>query len=142
MNGIRIKLDTSTIKKIALFESITKAKLKDCIDYEDEILFIVGQGSFGKAIGRGGANAKLLQRKFKKRVVFLEFNKDPAKFASNILRPIQVRDKEVIEETSGSQRMNIHIKSSQRAFPSKKVKKTKFLVKKYFPNIEEVMIRV
>lgn len=138
MAKIRIKLDTSTIQKIALFESITKAKLKDFIDYEGEIIFIVGRGDFGRAIGRKGVNARKLQKKFKKKVNFLEFNKDPKRFAANILKPIRVKRAELKEDS----RLNIQINTSQRAFPSKKVKKTKFLVKKYFPTIEEITIRV
>lgn len=137
MTDIRIKLDTSTIKKIALFESITKAKLIDCFDYEGETLFIVDGNDFGKAIGKKGANVKLLEKKFKSKVILVEFNKDPEKFAENILKPIPVKNINIDNTT-----MNIVILTNQRAFPSKKVKKTKFLLKKYFPNVEEVIVRV
>ena len=141
MTGVRIKLDTTKIQKIAFFESITKAKLKDCIETENEILFIVSKGYFGKAIGKKGANIKLFQNKFKKKIVLLEFNHNPEVFAANILRPIQIKNI-TTQNDNDSKVINIVINSSQRAFPSKKVKKTKTLIKKYFPSIENVVIRV
>ncbi|MBN1923963.1 MAG: NusA-like transcription termination signal-binding factor [Nanoarchaeota archaeon] len=137
MAEVRIKLDTSTIQKIALFESITRANLKDCFESDDDLVFIVSPGDFGKAIGKGGANIRALEKKFNKKIILIEFNPDPEKFATNLFKPIPVKSAELEGNT-----MNLVIKSSLRAFPSKKVKKTKMLLKKYFPAIEEVIVKV
>ena len=137
MTGVRFKLDTRTIQKIALFESITRANLKDCIDNTNEVIFILSPGELRKAIGKRGVNVRLLEKKINKKIVFLEFSHDPKRFASNMLKPILVKSISLEDNI-----MNIVIRSSQRAFPSKKVKKTKMLLKKYFPSIEEVNVRV
>ncbi|VVB76500.1 NusA-like KH domain protein [Candidatus Tiddalikarchaeum anstoanum] len=139
MISATFKLDTDAIKQIAFFESITHAKVSDCAEIEDKLLFIVGEGNIGKAIGKNGSNVKLLEQKFNKKVEIIEFNNDPAKFVANILRPVEVKSSEIV--TNGSSNvLNVIINCTRAMFPSKKVKKAKLLLKKYFPQIGEVTI--
>lgn len=142
MAEIRIKLDHKSIQKIAYFEKITRAKVKDCIEKEDEMIFIISSDDFGKAIGKGGRNVKLLGKKFKKRITLIEFDQDPKEFAKNLLKPVRVKSMNFEEDEDGNKMLNIVINTSQRAFPSKKVKNTKKLLTKYFPNLEKVYVRV
>ncbi len=137
MTESRIRLDTNTIQKMALFESITKASLRDCIESDDEVIFVVGPGNYRKALGKNGSNAKALQRRFNKNVWFVEFSSNPVQFARNMLKPIPIKSVEFDNKL-----LNITIKANQRAFPSKKVKKVKMLLKRYFPTIEKVSVKV
>ncbi|PIU61097.1 NusA-like transcription termination signal-binding factor [archaeon CG07_land_8_20_14_0_80_38_8] len=142
MTNVRIKLDTQTIQNLALFEKVTKASVKDCIEKDDEIIFIIDKKDFGKAIGRNGSNVKKMEQKLRKKVTLLKFDSNPEKFAENLLKPVPVKKASIENNDENQKILNIVIKSSQRAFPSKKVKKTKTLLKKYFPEIQEVIIRV
>ena len=80
---------------ILIFESLTHAKVKDCI-VNDGILFIIQENYMGKAIGKGGANIRRIEDMLKKRLRLAEFNNDATHFVQNLLSPIQV--KEIKEE--------------------------------------------
>ena len=64
------------MKHINLFQSITKASVKDCIVGLDRVLFVVNQGQAGLAIGKSGVNIRNLQRLMKKRIEVIEFNSE------------------------------------------------------------------
>ena len=137
MPNVTIKLDNDTIQKLAIFESITRTSLRDCIEEEEEILFVINNKDLGKAIGKGASNIKLLQRKFNKKILLIGFDSDPKLFARNLFKPIPIKN---INLTNNI--LNIMIVGNQRAFPSKKVKKAKMLLKKYFNNIDDVKVKV
>ena len=70
-----IKLSTDQIRLISLFQNVTKATARDCLDDEkqDRIIFVVNQGKMGLAIGRGGSNIKSLQNILKRNVELVEY---------------------------------------------------------------------
>ena len=132
-----IKLDSDQIQKLAIFESITRTSLKDFLEDETELTFIVNSKDLGKAIGKGASNVKTLENKFKKRVLMLGFEPDYQEFARNIFKPITIKNMSLQNDL-----LNITIFGSQMAFPSKKVKKAKILLTKYFDNIKDIMVKV
>ncbi len=132
-----IKLDSEQIQKLAIFESITKTSLKDFFEDELEIMFIVNSKDLGKAIGKGASNIKLLERKFKKKILMMGFEQNYNDFARNIFKPIPIK-----EITLQNGLLSIIIFGSQMAFPSKKVKKAKMLLTKYFNEIKDVIVKV
>ena len=80
---------------ISLFESLTGAKVKDCIA-NDNITFIVHENEMGKAIGKEGSNIKRVENTFKKKIRLAEFNNDVCQFVKNLIYPIKA--KEIKEE--------------------------------------------
>ncbi len=78
-----------------MFESLTGAKLKDCI-FDDGLTFVVQENEIGKAIGKKGSNIKRIESVFKKKIKLIEFNGDVIKFVSNLIYPAKA--KEIIEE--------------------------------------------
>lgn len=76
---------------MTLFESMTGAKVKDCIANE-KFTFIIEENDMGKAIGKNGANIKRLEHMLKKRIKLVEFSKDIVKFVKNMLHPSEVLD--------------------------------------------------
>lgn len=92
----RIKYDVDSMKFMSLFESITKAKLKDCVVRDNFILFIVQPGEIGRAVGAKGVNVRKLERLLKKRVKIVEFDPEPVNFIKNLIHPLKV--KEITEE--------------------------------------------
>ncbi|MCH7877156.1 MAG: KH domain-containing protein, partial [Thaumarchaeota archaeon] len=51
-----IKLTTDQMRMISLFQNVTGATARDCIEDEkqDRIIFVVNSGKMGLAIGKGG----------------------------------------------------------------------------------------
>jgi len=84
----KIKYDAEIMKLMALFESMTRAKLKDCI-LDERLLFIVEENEIGKAIGKKGSNIKRLENMLKKRIKVVEFSDDVIQFIKNLLYPLQ-----------------------------------------------------
>ena len=83
------------MKYISLFESLTGAKVKDCIA-NDSIIFIVHENEMGKAIGKEGSNIKRVENTFKKKIRLAEFNNDVCQFVQNLIYPLKA--KEIKEE--------------------------------------------
>ena len=79
------------MKLIALFESMTGAKVRDCIANE-RLIFIVEENEMGKAIGRNGMNIKRIENALKKKIKLVEFSNDILHFVKNIIYPIEALD--------------------------------------------------
>jgi N utilization substance protein A len=100
-NGI--KLTTTEMKYIALFESISGASVKDCIIDEEQgrVIFVVKEGDLGTAIGKGGRNIKLLERITGKKHEVIEYSDDPVRFIKNALKPATVQEVRITERPDG-----------------------------------------
>ncbi|MEK6949830.1 MAG: NusA-like transcription termination signal-binding factor [Nanoarchaeota archaeon] len=92
----RIKYNFDVMQYISIFESLTAAKVKDCI-VDDSILFIVQENDMGKAIGKNGSNIKRAENLLKKNIRLVEFSSDVKQFVRNLIYPVQA--KEVAEDS-------------------------------------------
>jgi len=90
--GSKIVFDLAAMQIMSLFTRITKAKLKDCIVEDGQIMFIVENGEMSKAIGKGGSNVKLLEKKLSKRVKIVQYSSDLCQFVCNLMYPAKVKD--------------------------------------------------
>jgi N utilization substance protein A len=90
-----IKFDGNTIKIITLFESMTKARVKDCIEKEDIIFFIVQDGQLGQAIGKGGKNINQVKDRLKKNIDVIEYSQDINRFIRNIFHKYKIKNIEM-----------------------------------------------
>ena len=74
----KIVYDEDTLKKMALFETMTHAKLKDFFDdpVQDRLVFIVLPGNLWRALGKESANVKKLENSFKRKIKIVEFAPD------------------------------------------------------------------
>jgi len=79
------------MKLMTFFESMTGAKVKDCI-VNDKILFIVEENDVGKAIGKNGSNIKRVENRLKKRIKVVGFSNDAVQFVRNLIYPIDVAE--------------------------------------------------
>src|SRR5512136_941381 len=140
-----IKFTSTEMRYIALFESITSASVKDCIIDEEQgrVLYVVGQGQVGVAIGRGGRNIHTLERMTGKKHEIIEYAEDPATFMKNALKPATVREIRVSERTDGKKMAVITVNPKDKGVAigknGKNAERLRFLAKRYF-DIQNVSI--
>ncbi len=89
---MKIRYDEKLMKIMNLFNSLTQAKLRDCIITRGFIVFVVEPGEAGKAIGKHAKNVRLLEKKLKKKVKIVEFSTDVLQFIKNYIAPIKAKD--------------------------------------------------
>lgn len=92
---MKIKYDQTIMKYMSLFDSITRAGLKDCI-IDHAVIFVVNQGEIAKAIGKKGTNVRRIEKAINKKVKIVEYSPDIVSFIKNLVYPLKV--KEVIQE--------------------------------------------
>ena len=75
------------MRMMSLFQKVTKSTARDCVEDEkkNRIIFVVGSGKMGLAIGKGGVHIKSLQSMIKRDVELVEFHDEPEKFLKNLL---------------------------------------------------------
>jgi len=98
---MEIKLDADTLRLFTLFENVTRARVKDCLEEEDRLVFVVPEEDVGKAIGKQAANLRKLKDILKKDIEIVGFNDDRQKFIANIFRKYEVEAIEIDERKDG-----------------------------------------
>lgn len=90
----KIIIDQEMMQKMALFETITKAKVKDFFDdpVQERLVFIVLPGELWKALGKKGANVKRLEEKFKRKIKIVEYSDELLTFVKNMAMPLRIND--------------------------------------------------
>lgn len=89
--GSRIRLGSSEIKYMTLFESVTGATVKDCVLEENALGFLVKKGDMGLAIGKKGANIGKVRDIVGKSIWVMEFNENREEFIKKLFDPVKVR---------------------------------------------------
>ena len=87
----KIKYDINLMNYIKLFENLTRAKVRDCIESEP-LIFIVEENEIGRAIGKGGSNIRRLEELLKKRIKVVEFSSDVSQFIRNFILPLHANE--------------------------------------------------
>jgi N utilization substance protein A len=93
------QFSTEAIKTIGLFQQLTRANVVDFIEGNQELWFVVGEGQYGLAVGKKGANIARAQRLFKKTIHVIEYSPDLQKFirsAIPVAQEIIIRDGKVL----------------------------------------------
>lgn len=87
---VEIKLDAESLRTFALFERITGAELKDMMEEEDRVIFVVVEGQLGRALGKGAQNLKHLKESFNKEIVLVGHAADREQFVKNLFHRFTV----------------------------------------------------
>lgn len=75
---------------IARFEEETGATATDCVIGEDRLVFVVGVGEMGQAIGPGGETVSRLEERLGREIDLVEDADTPEAFVANALAPAAV----------------------------------------------------
>lgn len=140
-----IKLTTDQMRMISLFQNVTGATARDCIEDEkqDRVIFVVNTGKMGLAIGKGGTHIKSLQNIVKRNVELVEFDEDPVKFLSNLLDSKLVSEVKINTRTDGSKQAIVMVDPRKKGIvvgrEGRNAEKARILAKRYF-DISSVLI--
>jgi N utilization substance protein A len=140
-----IKLTTAQMRMMSLFQNVTGATARDCIEDEkqDRVIFVVNSGKMGLAIGKGGVHIKSLQNIVKRNVELVEFDEDPAKFLSNLLNSKLVSEVKITTRLDGSRQAIVLVDPRKKGIvvgrEGRNAEKARMLAKRYF-DITSVLI--
>ena len=140
-----IKLTMDQMRKISLFQNITKVTPRDCIDDEkqDRLIFVVNEGKMGLAIGKNGSNIKSLQNLFKRNIELVEYFNDPIKFLKNLLNAKLVNEVKISKRADGSPQAIVLVNPNNKGLvvgrAGRNAEKARLLAKRYF-DIPSVVI--
>lgn len=140
-----IKLTTDQMRMMSLFQNVTGATARDCVEDEkqDRVIFVVNTGKMGLAIGKGGTHIKSLQNIVKRNVELVEFDEDPAKFLSNLLNSKLVSEVKINTRADGSKQAIVVVDPRKKGIvvgrEGRNAEKARMLAKRYF-DITSVLI--
>ena len=140
-----IKLSTDQMRLMSLFQNITKATARDCVEDEKQnrIIFVVNEGKMGAAIGKGGSHIKLLQNKIDRNVELVEYSDDPIKFLKNVLNEKYINEIKMSERLDGSHQAIVIVNNSKKGVvvgrEGRNAEKARLLARRYF-DITSVLI--
>ena len=79
-----ITFTEDTLRYINLFEQVTKTRVKDCMEAEDKLVFVVEPGQANRAVGKGGENVIRLKNQTGRNIQVVEYSDDPETFIKNV----------------------------------------------------------
>ena len=140
-----IKLTTDQMRLMSLFQNVTGATARDCVEDEKQnrVIFVVNAGKMGLAIGKAGSHIKSLQNIVKKNVELVEFDKDPTKFLRNMLNSKLVSEVKLHERADGSKQAIVLVDPRKKGIvvgrEGRNAEKARLLARRYF-DITNVLI--
>jgi len=90
-------LGAEEIKYMTLFETLTGAMVKDCVQVQNAMGFLVNEGDMGLAIGKNGSNIERVRQVIGKSIFVMEFSDSVKEFIRNLFRPIKIRQIRIYE---------------------------------------------
>ena len=136
---MNIKFDNDVILSMNLFSNVTTVMPRDCINFEDKIVFVVNQGQAGLSIGKNGVKIKMLQEMLKKEVIVIEYSDDPVKLFENVIRPNKLISGYITVNGKEDESKKVEA-SVDGKISSSKIKLIKMLMQRYF-NIVSINIK-
>jgi len=140
-----IKLTTDQMRLMSLFQNVTGATARDCVEDEkqDRVIFVVNAGKMGLAIGKGGSHIKTLQNLVKRNVELVEYSDDPAVFLKNMLNSKLVSEVKLNKRADGTTQAIVIVDPRKKGIvvgrEGRNAEKARLLAKRYF-EISSVLI--
>ena len=134
-----MRLNLQSIQQINLFENVTGAKVKDCIN-DEELIFIIEEGNIKRALGKDNANIKKLESLLKKNIKLIAYSRDVIKFVTNLIYPIKPDNIDLKDDVIYITINDAKLKGRVYGRGRERLKKLELIIKKYF-NIKEIKIK-
>lgn len=134
-----MKLTLDSINNINLFENLTGAKVKDCIQEDGKLLFLIEEGNVKRALGKDNSNIQRVSKILKKEIKIVAFSNDVCKFISNLIYPNKADEIKLEEKVVTVVVTDSAVKGRIFGRSRENLKKINSLVKNYF-DVEEVRV--
>ncbi len=131
--------DSGMLQTINMFESITRARVKDSFMMKDALAFIVFEGDIYKALGKSLVNLHKIEDMLKRKIKIIEFNADPIKFVANLIYPFKVESITLNEKVITINDSNQKTKGLIIGAKAQNLRLYESIMKKYF-EIEEIKV--
>jgi len=136
-----LKYDAASLGFMAFFKNMTGVDAKDCFFLNDgTLVFVTEKGATGLAVGKEGKNILRLKANLKKEIKIVETAGNPEGLAANFvwpLKPVSVtRDGNILSITFSNSRERRALLSNNKI----RLTQLKFAVKRYFPEIEDILL--
>jgi len=95
-----VTLTEDTLRYITLFENMTKTHVRDCMETEDKLVYVVDPGQANRAVGKGGENVIRLKNTTGKNIQVIEYSDDAEQFIKNVFYNYNVQS--VVLENRGA----------------------------------------
>ncbi len=93
---MKIKYDINLMHYMSTFSAITGTDAKDAFTDDFGLLvFVVKENDIGKALGKHGSRARMLEKALNRKIKILEFNPELQTFIKNLVQPVQLADIQV-----------------------------------------------
>lgn len=136
----RIKYDLSLMKFISIFENLTGAKIKDCVQTPELLYFVVQEGQIGIALGRHGSNIRRVEEVLNRKIKIVEFNPLLNQFIVNAIHPLQLENIEESEDkTITLTARDMKTRGLLIGRGAQNLRRTEGLIKRYF-EIKELRV--
>ena len=141
----KIKLTSEELGLMSMFQNISGATVRDCIidSKMERVIFIVGQGEMGLAIGKGGATIKNVQNTIGKQVELVEWSEDPKQFIMNSLNPQYISEIRISEKADGTKSATVVVDQRRKGAllgkEGRNAEKARLLARRHF-SIETIHI--
>ncbi|MEE8255549.1 MAG: NusA-like transcription termination signal-binding factor [Nitrosopumilaceae archaeon] len=142
---LSIKLTTDQMRLMSLFQNVTGATARDCVEDEkqDRVIFVVNAGKMGLAIGKGGSHIKNLQNIIKRNIELVEYSEDPTVFLKNMLNAKLVSEVKMNKRADGTMQAIVIVDPKKKGIvvgrEGRNAEKARLLAKRYF-EITSVLI--
>ena len=140
-----IKITTDQMRLMSLFQNVTGATARDCVEDEkqDRVIFVVNAGKMGLAIGKGGSHIKTLQNIIKRNIELVEYSDDPKVFLKNMLNSKLVTEVKINKRADGTLQAIVIVDPRKKGIvvgrEGRNAEKARLLAKRYF-EISSVLI--
>jgi transcription termination/antitermination protein NusA len=141
----KIKLTSEELGLMSMFQNISGATVRDCvIDTKMErVIFIVGQGEMGLAIGKSGATIKKVQEAIGKQVELVEWSDDAKQFIMNSLNPQYITEIRMSEKADGTKSATVVVEQKRKGAllgkEGRNAEKARLLARRHF-SVETIHI--
>ncbi len=87
-----VTIDNKIMGYIALFEKIGRVELRECLENEDMVLFIVGERKLAELFKRNPNIITSLKDKINKHILVAEFSRDLLTYVRNVFFRFKVKE--------------------------------------------------
>src|SRR3989338_2434699 len=135
-----MKLDINTIGSINIFENITGSEVKDCIENNGKLIFIVEESQLGKALGKKVSNLQRAKNIMKKDIQVIVFSTDVLKFVSYLMFPNKAKDISLLDGVITIKTGDLSTKGKIFGRNRENLKKINEILKRHFKDVKDVRI--